>query len=59
MYAAKTIEIFDSLTDDFVTDPRFTWLSIRTPDGTEYQIDPDKRKEELRAEPSQVKRYNL
>jgi len=47
MYAAKAIEIFDSLTEDFVTDPRFTWLSIRTPDGTEYQIDPDKRKEEL------------
>jgi len=47
VYAAKAFELFDSLKETSLTDILFTKLSIRTPDGTEYHIDPDKRKEEL------------
>lgn len=47
IYAAKAFELFDSLKEKSMTDVLFSRLSVKTPDGTEYHLDPDKRKEEL------------
>lgn len=47
IYAGKCLELFDSLKEIPVANIPFTKIVIKTADGTEYKLDPKRRKEEL------------